>query len=81
MIPVSDEERIYDLEAYNRRLVEELVSAHLAYRNDITRILISLEHFGTVLEARAAEDMKEISSLRAENAMQRALVSKGEGLC
>jgi hypothetical protein len=73
---MNKQERIDNLQENNRRLVEQLVTFHLDYRNDMTRMLITIEHLVTVIEARAGEDMKEIAYLRSDNAMQRDINDK-----
>jgi hypothetical protein len=61
---MSDKEQIDDLTEHNRRLVEQLVTDHLAYRNDMTRMLITLEHLATLIETSKKLDMDEIAILR-----------------
>jgi hypothetical protein len=50
----------------NRKLVEQLIIDHLAYRNDMTRMLITIEHLITILETSRKLDMDEIALLRSE---------------
>jgi hypothetical protein len=60
---------IEELEKYNQLLVNQMIEDHLGYRNDMTRMLITIEHLVTVLEARAGDDMKEIAFLRAKDSL------------
>jgi hypothetical protein len=62
---------IEDMEVYNRRLVEQIVTDHLAYRNDMTRMLITIEHLTTLIETSKRMDMDEIAILRNLNLRQR----------
>jgi hypothetical protein len=64
---VNKQERIDNLREGNWRLVEQLATDHLAYRNDMTRMLITIEHLVTVIETSKKLDMEEIAILRSKN--------------